>query len=171
MRTVPANKTFGAIRVVAILASVEAVFGFLLAGNQYVNMGPNINQVLPQIVSILHGSDHPTVAADDVNVAQYYIAKLAPNAALYAIGPNPQWAKADPAEILTYGSVTGDNAWRGALDHGYFTAVVLSHFGLWTLPDRKIDVDLRASGRYKLAVSVPYTMDKRSFDYQVWVAK
>jgi hypothetical protein len=171
VRTVPPGKFWGAIRVAGMVGAAGAVLGFLLAGNQYGNIGPDFNLVLPQVRAALAASAHPVVASDDVNVTQYYVSDLGSSAQVVAVAPNPQWARADPDQVLQYGSASGDGAYPAAISHGYLAAVILSGFHLWSLADNAVRHDLIASGHYRLAASVPYVSDRQRSDYQVWVLR
>jgi 4-amino-4-deoxy-L-arabinose transferase-like glycosyltransferase len=168
---VPANKFGKALRVAGGIVTIAAAIGFALAGNQYLNIGPNINAVLPAVSKAITGMNKPVIAADDANVAQYYLADISPSSLVYAIGPNPMWVRAYPAQELTYGTVTGDAALAIAIDRGYFNVVLISNFNIWKAQDSAVKADLKASGRYKLAMSVPYVEDKQQSDYEVWVRR
>jgi 4-amino-4-deoxy-L-arabinose transferase-like glycosyltransferase len=169
--TVPRPKFRAAARMVLLIAGVAAFAGFSLAGNQYLNIGPQIGTVLPAVGRALAGVKGASVASDDVNVAQYYVAGIDPSARVYAIGPNPQWAIADPAVAVTYGKLGGDAALADAIAHGRFTVVIVSNFHLWAIPDAVAGRALAASGRYRLVAAVPYTCDGQHAVYQAWVLR
>ncbi|MBO0801839.1 MAG: glycosyltransferase family 39 protein [Nocardiopsaceae bacterium] len=157
---VPRAKRFAAARALAVPVTVAGVIGFLLAGNQYLNIGPNFLHVQSAL-----GTHNAIIAADDVDTTQYYVYNDAPSSRLYVIGPNP----ADKEQILYYDRRAGNAALPAAIDHGYLTEVILSHYPLWAALDARVERDLESSGKYRLAMSVPYTADKRHLAYQVWV--
>ena len=128
----PKAKAAAATRTAMAAAAGMAVIGFFLAGNQFLNQGPDFAFVEAPLLASAGRYAHPVIAADDPNVAQYYLAKLLPRAAFYAIAPDPQWTKADPAQILTYAGQGGNGALSAAIR-------------AWR-PDRSRPVELPAVG-------------------------
>jgi len=171
IHAVPPVKTRAAARITSIIGTGGALVGAALAGNQYVNMGPDFRLALPAVQAAAAHAAHPVIASDDVDIAQYYAYHDIPGARILAIGPDPHWARANPAQVPRYGRESGLAAYRPAIRHGDLTAVVLSGFHLWGLPDKAVRADLAASRCYRLAASIPYTKDKQRFDYQVWVRR
>jgi Dolichyl-phosphate-mannose-protein mannosyltransferase len=169
LRVVPKVKMASATRFTLVVVAVMGMIGFALAGNHFTNIGPNFWDVERPLLQSAASYNRPVIAADDVNVAQYYVSELLPRATLYGMNPDPQWAAADPAEFLTYRGAGGDTAIAEAINAGYFTEVLISNFPLWEGKDMRIQQELRESGRYRLAAAVPYEAEGLHLVNQMWV--
>lgn len=171
---VPKIKGEAALRVSWAAVVTGAVFGLLLATNQFASW-PNATALVKILKPMLKGSRHSVLAADNGNVIEYYIPQLDLGSREYFIDAQAQRQTGFNGSGFTYRNPKTDVVTHGlkgynlAIKNGYFTIVTLSDYHAWLSADNVIRRDIIRNGDYKLMASIPYVAAGKRNIYQVWV--
>jgi hypothetical protein len=170
---VPKVKAEAALRVSWAAVVTSALFGFLLATNQFASW-PNATALVKVLRPMLKGERHSVLAADNGNVIEYYIPQRNLGSRAYFIDTQAQWQSKFSGHGFTYRSpktgttISGLKAYNLAIKNGYFTIITLSNYHAWLSADNVIRRDIIRNGDYKLMASIPYIAAGKHNTYQVW---
>jgi 4-amino-4-deoxy-L-arabinose transferase-like glycosyltransferase len=142
-----------------ILAWVTLLVLGMVQSNTLYHAWPNSDTLITTLRKQLVPGGHYLVEAN--SVPRYYLRN--------EVGFD-QWTS---TYTITYQTadkkvLTGEQGFKAALTDGYFDAVVFDHTVTGQL-DNKLTAQLRAEGKYRLLVSIPYRDSYGAGFYQVWV--